>query len=89
MRTALAFILVFIAAYIVEAGERSSSAIREFRKANPCPSNGLSKGPCPGYVIDHITPLSCAGADEPWNMQYQTTTAAKEKDRWERQECAR
>jgi hypothetical protein len=32
-----------------------------------CPSHvgvyfGASKGPCKGYVIDHIEPLACGGA---------------------------
>jgi hypothetical protein len=35
----------------------------------------------PGYVIDHIVPLACGGADAPSNMQWQTVAAAKAKDR--------
>jgi hypothetical protein len=38
----------------------------------------------PGYVVDHIKPLACGGADEPFNMQWQTVSAAKGKDRVER-----
>jgi hypothetical protein len=41
----------------------------------------------PGYVIDHIKPLACGGADEPSNMQWQTIEAAKAKDRVERVGC--
>jgi hypothetical protein len=41
----------------------------------------------PGYVIDHIKPLACGGADEPSNMQWQTSEAAKAKDRVERAGC--
>jgi hypothetical protein len=26
----------------------------------------------PGYVVDHVIPLKRGGADEPWNMQWQT-----------------
>jgi hypothetical protein len=38
----------------------------------------------PGYVVDHIVPLECGGADTPANMQWQTVAEAKAKDRTER-----
>src|SRR5262249_30178117 len=41
----------------------------------------------PGYLIDHIKPLACGGADDPSNMQWQTIEAAKAKDRVERVSC--
>ncbi len=47
---------------------------------------GYPKGR-PGYVIDHIKPLACGGADDPSNMQWQTIEAAKAKDRVERIGC--
>ena len=62
---------------------RNAQAKAEFRKAHPCPSTGRPTGACPGYVIDHVTPLKRGGADAPYNMQWQTTLQAKEKDRWE------
>jgi hypothetical protein len=34
----------------------------------------------PGYVVDHIIPLECGGADYPGNMQWQTVAEAKAKD---------
>src|SRR5437867_4303809 len=37
----------------------------------------------PGYVVDHITPLECGGADSPSNMQWQTIAEAKAKDKTE------
>jgi hypothetical protein len=40
-----------------------------------------------GYVVDHIKPLACGGKDEPSNMQWQTTAAAKVKDKTERKGC--
>ena len=36
-----------------------------------------------GHVVDHIVPLKRGGADEPWNMQWQTVQEAKAKDRIE------
>src|SRR3989442_9337937 len=37
----------------------------------------------PGYVVDHIVPLECGGADSPSNMQWQTIAEAKAKDKTE------
>ncbi len=62
---------------------RSPQAKHEFQKSHPCPSTGRSSGACPGFVIDHVTPLKRGGADAPSNMQWQTEAAAKQKDRWE------
>jgi hypothetical protein len=62
---------------------RSSHAKNDFKKQHPCPSTGKSSGACPGYVIDHVTALKRGGADAPSNMQWQTTSAAKAKDKTE------
>ena len=67
--------------------KRSASAKAAFKKANPCPATWKTSGSCPGYVVDHIRPLACGGADAPENMQWQTAAAAKEKDKWERNGC--
>ena len=67
--------------------KRSQSAKVEFKREHPCPSTGKAKGPCKGYVIDHINPLACGGPDVPSNMQWQTVADAKAKDKWERQGC--
>ena len=85
-------LLVLISACImvggVQAGtKRSQSAKIEFKHENPCPATGARKGPCKGYVIDHINPLSCGGADKPYNMQWQTVEEGKAKDKWERKGC--
>lgn len=64
---------------------RSQQAKHIFMRANPCPG-GPDKGKtnrCRGYVIDHICPLACCGADSAWNMQWQTKAVSKEKDKWE------
>lgn len=60
---------------------RSEAARREFMRLT-----GYPKGRH-GYVIDHVIPLACGGADAPGNMQWQTVEAAKLKDKTERQYC--
>lgn len=62
---------------------RSAHARTEFKHQQPCPANGHTSGKCPGYVIDHVTPLKRGGADDPSNMQWQTKAEAKAKDKWE------
>lgn len=56
---------------------RSDAARREFLRLTGYP-NGR-----PGYIVDHIVPLACCGADTPSNMQWQTVAAAAAKDRVE------
>jgi len=62
---------------------RSSQARNDFKRSSPCPATGSSSSACPGYVIDHVTPLKRGGADHPSNLQWQTTEAARAKDRIE------
>ena len=66
---------------------RSLKAKAMFRYLHPCPATGRTKGSCPGYIIDHVDPLACGGADEPSNMQWQTKAEAMSKDKWERKNC--
>ncbi len=62
---------------------RCASEVRDFRKLHPCPATGLARGPCPGWIVDHVIALECGGADDPINMQWMTVADAKAKDRWE------
>ena len=66
-------------------GNRNPAEKHLFEKSNPCPATGKSSGPCKGYVIDHVVPLDCGGADAPSNMQWQTTADGKAKDKVERE----
>jgi hypothetical protein len=67
--------------------ERSGTSRARFEHEHPCPSSGKRSGPCAGHVIDHVKPLACGGADQPSNMQWQTSSAAKAKDKVERKGC--
>jgi hypothetical protein len=64
--------------------KRSSAAKAAFERTSPCPSTGKTSGSCKGYVIDHVKPLECGGADAPANMQWQTVADGKAKDKTER-----
>lgn len=60
---------------------RSESAKHQFEVQTGYPHGR------PGYVVDHIRPLACGGADAPSNMQWQTIAEAKAKDKTERIGC--
>jgi hypothetical protein len=67
--------------------KRSEAAKASFERQSPCPATGKHSGSCPGYVVDHVRPLACGGADSPSNMQWQTVADAKAKDKTERIGC--
>ncbi len=69
------------------AADRSKAARADFMRANPCPATGKARGPCPGFVVDHLQPLCAGGPDHPANMQWQTVADAKAKDREEVKQC--
>lgn len=74
----------------VDARTKSSQSAKvEFKQLHPCPANGATKGPCKGYVIDHMKALACGGADAPRNMQWQTIADAKAKDKLELKKCGK
>jgi hypothetical protein len=61
--------------------KRSAAAKEEFERETGYPHGR------PGYVVDHIVPLACGGADAPSNMQWQTVEEGKAKDETERIRC--
>lgn len=69
------------------AAPRSNAARHAFARANPCPATQQPRLPCPGWIIDHITPICLGGPDTPQNMQWQTRREALIKDRTERSAC--
>ena len=84
----IAALLAAIIAVPAEAKiHRSRQAIAEFKRQQPCPANGNRYGPCPGWQIDHRTPLKCHGADAPGNMQWLTVEAHKRKTAREAKLC--
>jgi hypothetical protein len=69
--------------------KRSSAVLAAFRRANPCPSTGLTTGPCEGWRMDHSIPLACGGLDIVANITWlphilKSGPGALPKDRWER-----
>lgn len=66
---------------------RDQAQVRAFKRANPCPITGQTKGRCPGYEVDHIKPRKCGGADRPRNMQWLTVADHKVKTKREAKKC--
>jgi hypothetical protein len=59
---------------------RNPAPVRAFRSQHPCPATGSVKGPCNGFVVEHIKPLNRGGSDTPENMRWRTMAqAAKDK----------
>ncbi len=88
-RTLLLCALLAVSCAAGAKEHRSAAAKGEFKRLYPCPATGRGSGKCPGYVIDHVRPLACGGADAPSNMQWQTIADGKAKDKWERIGCSR
>jgi hypothetical protein len=84
---ALAALILGIAPGGVPAEARDRAVARRFQYEHPCPATGLRAGGCPGWVRDHVIPLCAGGADSIANMQWQSATEARIKDRSERALC--
>jgi len=70
------------------AQKRSKKVLRQFVQVQACPSTWQHRLPCPGFHIDHITPLCAGGADAVDNLQWLTREAHKEKTRGDVGHCA-
>lgn len=66
---------------------RDRAQVRAFRSEHACPSTGLHRGACPGYHVDHITPLCAGGPDRPDNMQWITKEDHRFKTLVDVKEC--
>lgn len=66
---------------------RSPIVRAEFMRMNPCPANGHTRGACPGWQVDHITPLKCGGPDTTTNMQWLSVEQHKIKTAREAKSC--
>lgn len=91
MRTLVMLLSICLLVAVGDASaktQRSKAVLAEFQKLHPCPVNGKSAGPCPGYIKDHIKPLCAGGADSVENMQWQKVAEAKAKDKSEVQQCS-
>lgn len=84
MRRAL---ILVIALLTMSAEARERGVIREFRKLNPCPSTGLTTGPCPTHVVDHKCPLCMGCPDHVNNLAWQEKRESYKKDVDERRLC--
>lgn len=85
-RSLIAILALSALALSANATTRSEAQVHAFMKLHPCPS-GPDKGStkrCRGHIVDHVKALDCGGLDAPSNMQWQTTAAAKAKDKIER-----
>lgn len=89
LRAICAVVALNLLTTCAHAAPRSSTAVRQFKAQQPCPATGAPRGPCPGYIVDHVAPLCAGGADHPSNMQWQTAADARVKDRAELAQCRR
>ena len=61
--------------------ERSAAARQAFER-----QTGYANGR-PGYLVEHIVPLSCGGTDTPGNMQWLTLAEARRKNKLDSARC--
>ena len=90
MRLTIALLLVIpglLLSLDADGAQRSRAVRAEFQRLNPCPSTGLSSGPCPGWQIDHRDALVCGGSDALANLQWLTIDEHKAKTRVEVKLC--
>jgi len=79
--------LIILLLFVYDAEARSTAKVYKYKSTHICPSTHKYSIKCPGYIVDHIIPLSCGGPDKTWNMQYQKIKDSYQKDIWERKIC--
>lgn len=79
-------ILVGVCASAAAAGtpQRDPKTVAAFKRTHPCPATGLIQKSCPGWIVDHVIPLSSYGENTVANMQWQTEMDAAAKDKLEK-----
>lgn len=88
IRLCLAACLFLAASHDAQARiPRSTTAVKEFRQANPCPVTGAARGKCPGWEVDHVIPLCAGGPDTPANMQWLTVASHRQKTKGDVMRC--
>lgn len=86
--TIAAALFILLAALASDArSPRSSVAVADFKRETVCPATGRSRGPCPGWEVDHITPLCAQGPDTKDNLQWLTVEDHREKTRHDVRRC--
>lgn len=70
-----------------DAAYRSRAVRADFMREHPCPATGARRGACPGYQVDHRTPLCNGGADHADNLQWLSVEAHKHKTRTDVRLC--
>jgi hypothetical protein len=87
--TVLAFlILVFAIMPVIALADehvqyRSRAVVSKFKISHECPATGRIEKHCKGYVVDHVCSLFNGGRDNTINLQWQSFSESKKKDRIE------
>lgn len=68
---------------------RDMAEVRAFRSEHLCPATGRVRGACPGWEVDHITPLCAGGPDHRSNMQWISREDHRFKTLVDVRECRR
>lgn len=89
LHAALAALLLCLCAASATALPRDKTQRARFVKLNPCPATGETRGPCPGWQVDHTRALMHGGEDTPANMQWISNADHKLKTRAEMRKCTK
>jgi 5-methylcytosine-specific restriction endonuclease McrA len=88
---ALTAIVLALAMTSAGAADRSRTLRAEFMREHPCPSTGKTRGPCPGWQVDHAVPLCLGGpaVDARANLRWIEIEPHKAKTRDDVRLCRR